>query len=80
MTDGLEEYKLNGLWDLWYHSIEDNNWSNDSYKFLYKIRNLYDIKFLFDSKLQDYFFQNFEYHFLNFLILLCQYIFLQYNH
>ena len=54
MTDSLEEYKLNGSWDLWYHSIEDNNWSNNSYKFLYKIRNLCDIKFLKDNIQQNY--------------------------
>ena len=54
MSDGLEEYKLNGSWDLWYHSIEDNNWSNGSYKFLYKIKNLYDIRFLKDNIQQNY--------------------------
>jgi hypothetical protein len=54
MTDCLEDYKLNGPWDLWYHSIEDNNWSNGSYKFLYKIKNLCDIKFLKDNIQQNY--------------------------
>ena len=54
MTDSLEEYKLNGSWDLWYHSIEDNNLSNNSYKFLYKIRNLCDIKYLKDNIQQNY--------------------------
>ena len=45
----MNDYKLNSAWDLWYHSIEDNNWTNGSYKFLYKIKNLYDIKFLTDT-------------------------------
>lgn len=54
MNDYLEKYKLNGSWDLWYHSIEDNNWSNGSYKFLYKIRNLFDIKFLKDNIQHNY--------------------------
>lgn len=54
MSESLDKYKLNSPWDLWYHSIEDNNWSNSSYKFLYKINNLCDIKFLKDNIQQNY--------------------------
>jgi len=50
----MTEYNLNTTWDLWYHSIEDNKWSNESYKFLYKVNNLYDIKFLKDNIQQNY--------------------------
>ena len=54
MTDRLNKYELNSPWDLWYHPIDEDNWSNSSYKFLYKINNLYDIKFLKDNIQQNY--------------------------
>jgi len=44
----MEDYKLNTNWCLWYHSINDNSWTNNSYKLIYTIRNLYDIKLLND--------------------------------
>jgi hypothetical protein len=50
----MTDYKLNTNWDLWYHSIEDNNWGNESYKYLYKIRNLHDIQFLKENIQQNY--------------------------
>ena len=50
----MNDYKLNTNWDLWYHSIEDNNWGNESYKSLYKIRNLHDIQFLKENIQQNY--------------------------
>ena len=53
MTD-LNNYDLNDNWKLWFHSIDDNNWNNESYKLLYEINNLYDIKFLKDNILQNY--------------------------
>ena len=45
----MEDYKLNTSWCLWYHSINDNSWTNNSYKLIYTIRNLYDIKLLNDT-------------------------------
>ena len=50
----MEDYKLNTNWCLWYHSIENNNWNNSSYKLIYTIRNLYDIKVLNDTILTHY--------------------------
>ena len=50
----MTDYKLNTGWDLWYHSIENSNWGNDSYKSLYKIRNLHDIHFLKENIQQNY--------------------------
>ena len=50
----MTDYKLNTSWDIWYHSIEDNNWTNESYKLLYKVNNLYDIQFLKDTIQQNH--------------------------
>lgn len=49
-----DKYELNGKWDLWYHSIDDTNWTNESYKLLYNINNLYDITFLKENIQQNY--------------------------
>lgn len=45
----MDDYKLNTNWCLWYHSINDNSWTNNSYKLVYTIRNLYDIKLINDT-------------------------------
>jgi hypothetical protein len=44
----MDNYQLNTNWCLWYHSIKDNNWKNNSYKNIYKICNLYDVKCMND--------------------------------
>jgi hypothetical protein len=45
----MNEYKLNTDWVLWYHSINDNNWTNSSYKKIEEIHNLYDLKLILDN-------------------------------
>lgn len=45
----MNNYQLNTNWCLWYHSINENSWKNSSYKELYKIRNLYDLKCVIDT-------------------------------
>ena len=40
----MDNYQLNTNWCLWYHSINDTNWKKNSYKNLYTIQNLYDLK------------------------------------
>ena len=45
----MNNYQLNTNWCLWYHSINDTNWKNNSYTNLYDIKDLYDLKFLNDS-------------------------------
>ena len=42
----MKNYQLNTNWCLWYHSINDNNWKKNSYKNIYTMRNLYDLKTL----------------------------------
>jgi len=44
-----ESYDLNNKWKLWFHSINNNNWGNDSYSELMTISNLYDLKVLNDT-------------------------------
>ena len=44
-----ESYKLNTTWKVWFHSIDDDSWTNNSYKLIYTIHNLYDIQLLIDN-------------------------------
>ena len=44
-----ESYPLNTPWCLWYHSIKDNQWTKKSYRDLYTIHNLYELKALNDT-------------------------------
>ena len=44
----MNNYQLDTSWCLWYHSIKDNNWRKNSYKNIYTIRNLYDLKSIND--------------------------------
>ena len=53
----MDNYQLNTNWCLWYHSINDINWDNNSYKNLYTIQNLYDLKLINDT-IETYHLQN----------------------
>ena len=44
----MDNYQLNTNWCLWYHSINDKKWTKSSYKNLYTLRNLYDLKSIND--------------------------------
>ena len=44
----MNNYQLNTNWCLWYHSINDTNWKKNSYKNIYTMRNLYDLKSIND--------------------------------
>lgn len=44
--DNTSIYPLNSEWNLWYHSIKDNNWTKTSYKKIYTLNNLYDYKIM----------------------------------
>ena len=39
--------ELNICWTLWYHSINDNEWGKKSYKKIFEINNIFDMKILF---------------------------------
>jgi hypothetical protein len=53
----MEEYLLDTKWKIWYHSINDSSWKNSSYKMIYGINNLYDLKIVRD-KIQSNHLQN----------------------
>ena len=45
----MDQYNLDTEWNLWYHSIVNNDWSKQSYQKLMTIRNLFDYKLVIDS-------------------------------
>ena len=45
----MNEYPLNTKWILWYHSINDTKWNKSSYKNLFEINNLYELKCINDT-------------------------------
>ena len=47
------DYKTNTKWVIWYHSIHDKDWSNDSYKKIFEINNLFDL-FYFKNNITNY--------------------------
>lgn len=44
----MDKYEIDSEWDLWYHSITDNKWDIKSYKNLYTINNLINLKVILD--------------------------------
>ena len=51
------DHSLNTPWKIWYHSITDNNWKNNSYKMVYQMNNLLDVNLVID-KIQSNHLQN----------------------
>ena len=47
--------ELNNQWELWYHSITDNNWGKNSYQNISQINNLYDYRYIIDTFEQDHY-------------------------
>lgn len=42
MTNETKDYPLNDVWILWFHKIDDNDWTEESYRKVMVIRNLRD--------------------------------------
>jgi hypothetical protein len=42
----MNDYKLKNKWTLWYHSINNKSWTNDSYVKVIELRTLLDYKLL----------------------------------
>lgn len=40
---------LKNTWKIWYHSSKNSSWSNSSYKNIYEINNIFDLKFFIES-------------------------------
>ena len=51
----MDQYNLNNKWSFWYHSINDNQWTNNSYKILLTIQNLFDYNFIIDNFKQNHY-------------------------
>jgi hypothetical protein len=49
----MEEFKEN--WDLWYHSINDNNWTKSSYQKIHQIKSLLDYQYVIETFQQDHY-------------------------
>ena len=50
----MDKYSLNTKWVLWYHSINDTQWNKQSYKNLFTISNLYELKIMNDNLLKNH--------------------------
>ena len=51
----MECVKLKEEWVLWYHSINDNKWCKSSYKELFSLKELYDIKLMLNIFKQNHY-------------------------
>ena len=47
--------ELNNKWILWSHELNNTNWEKNSYKKLYELNNLYDLKIINDFISKDLF-------------------------
>ena len=45
----MDKYILKQDWVLWNHGLYDKSWSNDSYREIYSIENLFDVKIILDN-------------------------------
>ena len=50
--------ELNDKWIIWSHGLNDSNWENDSYKKMFEINNLFDLKIMNDIINEDFFIHN----------------------
>ena len=46
MDTEIENFDLKHKWVLWFHKVNDNNWSIDSYSKVFEIKTYYDILFI----------------------------------
>ena len=44
--NNIENFDLQYKWILWFHKVNDNNWSVDSYIKIYEINTYYDVLFV----------------------------------
>jgi hypothetical protein len=47
--------KLQDNWDIWHHSIKDNQWGKDTYQKIDQITSLFDYKYIKDTFQQDHY-------------------------
>tara|TARA_B100001094_G_scaffold151294_1_gene146498 strand:+ start:361 stop:846 length:486 start_codon:yes stop_codon:yes gene_type:complete len=51
----MDKYNINQEWNIWYHSIIDNNWDKKSYQKLITLRNLLDYQLIKDTFEQNHY-------------------------
>ena len=51
----MNKYVFQEEFNLWYHSIKNNNWDNSSYKKIMTLRNLFDYKIIIDTIKQKHY-------------------------
>ena len=51
----MDQYNLDTEWNLWFHSITENDWTNKSYQKLMTIRNLFDYQLVINSFKQNHY-------------------------
>ncbi len=49
------EYKTKTIWDLWFHSITNNEWGKSSYKKISNINSFFDYQYFKDIFKQDHY-------------------------
>ena len=49
------KYGLRNEWDLWFHSINDNSWTKNSYKKIYTIKSLMDYQYISETFHQEHY-------------------------
>jgi hypothetical protein len=47
--------ELNNKWWFWYHSINDNKWTKESYKKIYECQNIYDYHYMTETFKQEHY-------------------------
>lgn len=47
--------QLNNKWCIWYHSINENKWTKDSYNKIYECNNLYDFQYMTETFKQEHY-------------------------
>ena len=50
--------ELNDKWIIWSHVLTDTNWDNNSYKKIFEINNIFDLKIVNDTINEDFFIHN----------------------
>ena len=50
----MNKYLLEKEWILWNHELHDKSWTNDSYRKIYSIKNLFDVKIIIDNLTNQY--------------------------
>ena len=51
----MTSYTLKNEWNVWYHSIQSDDWSRKSYQKLISLKSLFDYQFILDTFQQNHY-------------------------